>query len=269
MPPIKTPATPRAPEMLNLEASAPIHTPKIAHIVADRLRRKIITGQLQAGDTLPPEAQLMAQLGISRPALREALRILEAESLIAIGRGIRGGATVLVPTIDKVAQYGTFFLVANGTTLRDIHEARMLIEPAIVRQHAQQSDPELIDQLQRCTDNGKDKLKQGSWAEAMLSINEFHEQLVRFASNKSLVLLEGILHEIAVANYLFLEAGTDDATKKRLLSRTLENQKQLIELIREGKPEEAEQHWRESMERGAGVLAKTGRAGEKITLAND
>lgn len=268
MPSAKTPAAPRAPEMLDLGASAPIHTPKIAHIVADRLRRKIITGQLQAGDTLPPEAQLMGQLGISRPALREALRILEAESLIAIGRGIRGGATVLQPTIEKVAQYGTFFLVANGTTLRDIHEARMLIEPAIVRQHARQANPELIANLLRCNEDGLRKLKDGSWAEAMLSINEFHEQLVRYASNKSLVLLEGILHEIAVANYLFLEAGTDDATKKRLLSRTFENQKQLIELIAGGKAEEAEQHWRASMERGARVLAKTGRAGEKITLAD-
>ncbi|MDX9698176.1 MAG: GntR family transcriptional regulator [Rhodocyclaceae bacterium] len=252
--------------MADLSSVERIQTPKIAHIVADRLRRQIITGQLQAGDTLPPEAHLMAQLGISRPALREALRILEAESLIAIGRGIRGGATILKPTVEKVAQYGTFYLVANGTTLRDIHEARTLIEPAIVKKHASEPQPELLEKLETCVKAGNKAVAERDWGSAMLASNEFHVQLVRHASNKSLVLLEGILHEIAVGNYLFLESGTDDAVKERLLSRSFENQGKLVELIRAKDTEGAEQHWRDYMERGARVLAKTGHAGEKIKL---
>src|SRR5947207_8293112 len=60
---------------------ARIETPKLAHIVAARLRRRIITGELPPGSSLPREADLMAQFGVARPSLREALRVLEAEAL--------------------------------------------------------------------------------------------------------------------------------------------------------------------------------------------
>ena len=69
-----------------------IRVPKTAELVADRLRRQIIRGELREGDSLPPEADLMAAYGISRPTLREAFRVLESEGLIDVHRGSRGGA---------------------------------------------------------------------------------------------------------------------------------------------------------------------------------
>ena len=46
-------------------------------------------------DQLPPESALMEQFGVSRPTLREAFRILEAEGAISIRRGVRGGARLV------------------------------------------------------------------------------------------------------------------------------------------------------------------------------
>ena len=66
-----------------------LHVPKTSEIVADKIRAQIIRGELNEGDTLPPEGQLMDSLGISRPTLREAFRILEAEGLISVVRGKR------------------------------------------------------------------------------------------------------------------------------------------------------------------------------------
>src|SRR6266436_1760365 len=96
-----------------------IQTPKLAHVLADKLRRQIVSGELKPGDTLPSEAHLLEEYGISRPALREAMRVLESEELIAVSRGIRGGAVVLEPTIDKVAQFGRSYLIVHGTTQRE------------------------------------------------------------------------------------------------------------------------------------------------------
>jgi DNA-binding FadR family transcriptional regulator len=51
----------------------------MAELVADRIRRQIIRGEVRAGDALPPETALMESFGVSRPTLREAFRVLEAE----------------------------------------------------------------------------------------------------------------------------------------------------------------------------------------------
>lgn len=78
--------------------SGSVRIPKTAELVADRLRTEIVRGQLKEGDTLPPETTLMEEFGVSRPTLREAYRLLEAESLIQLKRGARGGASYPSPT---------------------------------------------------------------------------------------------------------------------------------------------------------------------------
>ena len=85
--------------------SARIRVPKTSELVADQIRRQIIRGDLNEGDSLPPEGTLLATLGISRPTLREAFRILEAESLISVVRGSRSGARVHRPSTELVSRY--------------------------------------------------------------------------------------------------------------------------------------------------------------------
>lgn len=244
-----------------------IQTPKLAHIVADRLRRRIVTGELKPGGNLPSEAQLMEQFGISRPALREALRVLEAESLIAIGRGTRNGATILKPSMDSVAQQGTFYLVTHGTTLREIHDTRALIEPTVVAQLARAPKPERVAALRRCVAEGRAALADGDFRRALLTANDFHELLMEFADNRALALLVRMLHELAVVNYLALdELGSDTATQARVIGKSLELQSGLIDLIEQGKSEEAGNYWRDYLARGARILASTGRAGERVQM---
>jgi len=48
---------------------------------------------------------MLSDLRISRPTLREALRVLEAEGLFSVGRGMRNGAAVAGPPISRVAHY--------------------------------------------------------------------------------------------------------------------------------------------------------------------
>ena len=60
-------------------ADGDVRLPKVAELVAGEIRRRIINGDVQAGDPLPNEAELTALFGVSRPTLREALRLLEAD----------------------------------------------------------------------------------------------------------------------------------------------------------------------------------------------
>lgn len=63
-------------------------------VVAQRLRRAIHLGELPPGSKLPPERILSERLGVSRITLREAIRVLEGEGYVEVGRGSRGGTTV-------------------------------------------------------------------------------------------------------------------------------------------------------------------------------
>jgi len=248
------------------KGAARIETPKLAHIVAQRLRRRIANGELPPGSSLPREADLMAQFGVSRPALREALRVLEAESLISLGRGARAGATVMAPSMSQVAHYGTFYLVAHGTTLREIHEARSLIEPSIVMLLARQRPPALIGQLCESVQTGRDALAT-DLKSAMLATNRFHELLVEAAANRALSLLVGMLHDIAVVNYMALDEGSPDiAAMTRIVGKTLDMFDEMVGLLEAGKADEAAVFWRGYLTRATRILAGSGRADQALAL---
>ena len=60
-------------------------------LIADELRALIVSGELADGASLGREPDLVERFGVSHPSLREALRILEAEGLITVVRGVLGG----------------------------------------------------------------------------------------------------------------------------------------------------------------------------------
>src|SRR5690606_34497762 len=106
-----------------------VHLPKTAELIAGQLRRQIVTGELKEGDALPPEASLLDAFAVSRPTLREAFRVLEAEGLISVRRGAHGGARVQTPSSRVAARYAGLVLQAQSTTLADVLDARTLLEP--------------------------------------------------------------------------------------------------------------------------------------------
>lgn len=93
----------------------PVHVPKAAELVAASLRGRILRRDLVPGDKLPPESALMAQYGVSRPTLREALRLLEAQQLLEVRRGARGGGVVRTPGTGPAIEAITLWLLLSGT----------------------------------------------------------------------------------------------------------------------------------------------------------
>src|SRR3546814_18258570 len=59
--------------------------------IADELRQLIVSGALDAGDSLGKETELIERFGVSRPSLREALRLIEAAGLLSATRRLPGG----------------------------------------------------------------------------------------------------------------------------------------------------------------------------------
>src|SRR5208282_3407440 len=108
-------------------------TREVPQRVADELRALIVSGELADGASLGREPDLVERFGVSRPSLREALRILEAEGLITVVRGVLGGVIVHEPAERMTARTAALLLTARNVSLADVFEARALLEPVAAR----------------------------------------------------------------------------------------------------------------------------------------
>jgi DNA-binding FadR family transcriptional regulator len=226
-------------------SSSVVRLPKTAEVVAARIRKRIIRGELNDGDFLPPENQLMASFAVSRPTLREALRILESENFISVMRGSRSGARIHRPPVENAARYAGFLLQIEGTTVADVYEARLAIEPYVVGKLAR-SQPEGATQLLRTeVERLREMVHDGRYLEFMVAVADFHRLLVEVSGLNTLLLLTRILQE-TVARYQvkFFEIHemSDELQQKHAFSG-LRSFDKVISLIDAGKAVEAEAHW--------------------------
>lgn len=236
-----------------------VRAEKLSHLVADQLRNQIAAGAIAPGDTLPSETELMKQMGVSRPTLREAMRVLESEGLLQLGRGARSGAAILAPSIERAARYGAMYLATHGTTIGDIHQVRTLLEPPLAAQYAQAAKKQVIRSLKDCIAEQQSALEERDYPRAVAAVNDFHGELVRHSPNNALKLLAGMLHEISANIYPLMALNGTRADQQMVYRRTQQSAEahaKLVKLIEAGKAAEAERFWRDYMLDTAAFMAK-------------
>jgi GntR family transcriptional regulator, transcriptional repressor for pyruvate dehydrogenase complex len=247
-----------------------VRSPKLAHLIAEQLRTDIATGKIAPGDTLPSEAELLDQYAISRPTLREALRVLEAETLIQLGRGSRTGARVLGPSIKAIAQRSALYLAVEATTMGEVHEVRSLLEPPIVTVLASRRKKEFLRTLQECVERQSAALQASDYGAVLVAINDYHDLLIGLSDNKALNLLAGILHQIASRLHPHILAVGDRRNQRQMFAKrvagSVEAYRELTRLIAAGKPAEAEKKWRSHMDNVARYLVESGIAKLRVSM---
>src|ERR1700761_1074792 len=243
-----------------------LRIPKTAELIADHIRKMIIRGELKDGDFLEPQSQLIASYAVSRPTVREAFRILEAEELISVQRGSRTGARIHRPKSDVVARQAGLVLQAQGTTLADIQEARLAIEPWAARLVAKRRSGADVEFLRKSVRAAHDSIPDATRFAA--AVTAFHQAVVELSGNHTLTLLitimRGILqrHEALMAARLN-EASSMQERRKRILPG-LRSFEKLIALIAAGDESGSEKHWRLHME-NANKDWEAGGGGAKTT----
>ena len=106
----------------------PVLVPRASDILAAKLRDIILSGRIPAGGALPTERELVAQSGLSRASVREALRVLEVEGLISTRVGRSGGSTVTLPGRASVARSLELFVRSQGIRLEALLVCRFVVE---------------------------------------------------------------------------------------------------------------------------------------------
>jgi GntR family transcriptional repressor for pyruvate dehydrogenase complex len=227
----------------NYNTGVPPRLPRMAELVAADLRRRIIGGDLADGAELPREAEMVEEFGVSRPSLREALRILETEGLIRIRRGKVGGAIVRRPTAQSTAYHVGLTLQSRGVTLRDLAQARGVLEPACAgfaagqpasaRKKIVKRLTELIDESEACLGESY------AFTETAL---KFHAAVVELSGNTTVAVLAGALEAVWSsqerhwAERASHEGGYPDPKAQ---SEVLRAHRRVVRAIADGDPEAA------------------------------
>lgn len=223
-----------------------LHVPKMAEVIVERLRRQIVRGELLEGETLPSEQQLQARFGVARPTLREAFRILESESLITVRRGAHGGALVRVPNTDVAARYAALILEHRGTTLADLYEARIVIEPAAVGLLAVKRTHADIGQLRTALIDHDAHV--GNPNRLIRTHTAFHALLIELTGNHTLGVLTAMVQQIIDrANWKHIEADAGTPEYATRTHRGLRAHHRVVDLIDAGAASDAVELWRKHL----------------------
>jgi len=213
-------------------------------LIADELRALIVSGELADGASLGREPDLVERFGVSRPSLREALRILEAEGLITVVRGVLGGVIVHHPDERMTARTAALVLQSRNVTLGDVHQARSAIEPACVRILAESPRRAMIKELTALVEEQRRVVED---PEGFGQANaQFHKRLVELTGNQTLSVVAEMLNEI-VARAVTAVSLSPRADSIAVRERGIRSQERLIALIDAGRAPQAEAHWREHM----------------------
>lgn len=120
--------------------------------VLDHLETAIRSGDLRAGDLLPAERDLAADLGVSRTAVREAIRALQAQGVISSEVGSRGGTRVTSKAGPALAKLLRLHVAVANYPVSDLTEVRIALERTAVKAACEQPSTVVLRQLRMALD---------------------------------------------------------------------------------------------------------------------
>ncbi len=180
------------------------------------LRDRLLEGTIRSGDRLIPERDLAAQLGVSRPIVREALRALSMMGAVEIQS--RVGTIVRQPDVSVLGDFFAYSLAQQQGVIEDVMQARIAIECQAVRLACQRSTTfdfeslgHALEQIEATID---DPIK-GSLAD-----HEFHAALVRASKSDTLASLYTAMASILIRSHRDRRAmvGMDAGIKEHLIA---------------------------------------------------
>ena len=178
---------------MNPEGRAP-QAPRgvLPEAVAEQIQTRILDGTFRAGDRLPPERELAAQLGVNRSSVREALKKLEQLRLVSIQQG--SGIRIQSPDQASFDLVGALLFTgerANLPRIRDLLELRELVGAGVLRLALERGSSAEGAALMECLRHAVDPELRGE--DFMRGLHDLEEGLARMSGNRILLLLSNSL----------------------------------------------------------------------------
>jgi GntR family transcriptional repressor for pyruvate dehydrogenase complex len=153
-------------------------------LVADAIEREIIAGRIRPGEPIGSEVELAKQFQLNRATVREGIRLLEQGGLIQ--RDSRRRLFAGFPHYNRLATRISRALVLHEVTFRELFDAALAIETAIIELAVAQVTPQDIAALEANLAH-TERVADDPAAIANLD-TEFHDLVAKSAKNRVLLL---------------------------------------------------------------------------------
>ena len=200
-----------------------IHYGRLYEQIVEQIELRILSGELNPGDKLPPERELAKQFGVSRTAVREAMKALSLKGLIVVHPG-RG--TFVTDYTSTAVRHSIDLMVKIGKTdgVAALMEVREILEPEIAALAADRASEEEIAIMQEAIDAMDEALDDpDTYIEADL---DFHLALAQATNNALIPVLIDSLVDL-LREHRIRSAGVDGG-----LERGQPHHKIIIDAIR-------------------------------------
>ena len=207
--------------------------------VLAQIEENLRTGAWALGERLPGERALAEQMGVSRPSVREAVRVLEAMGIVrtAVGSGPDAGATVVDRPAAGLGAAVRLHIASGTLPVHDVVATRAVLETWAVGQAAQRdaAEDDLAD-AQRLLEEMDDASLS---PEDFVTLDpEFHHSLVQLAGTQ---LVEAILTGLRAAVAAYVTAGVERIQSwETLSSRLCAEHKALLAAVAAGDADQAQ-----------------------------
>ena len=205
----------------------------LAEQVTEQLEKLIIAKQLQAGEKIPSERELAKQFGVSRTVIREAVRALQARSMLEVNSG--SGTVVRNVTTQSVSKSFSMLLRRGGPHVdyAKVSEVRRLLEVEIAGLAAERRTASDIDKLHAIV-HTMDEMQRDRDSFARIDV-AFHVALAEATHNDLFVVLLESLADI------MLEVRRTGFDAPGASSHAIEYHRRIYEQVRDGRIVEAQQ----------------------------
>jgi DNA-binding FadR family transcriptional regulator len=210
----------------------PVRQSRTHELVLESIEERLLSGELKAGDRLPPERELAPVLGVSRSALREALRVMETIGVLAaqVGRGPDSGARIVRNPDDALGRLLRLHLALGSYDLQDVLEARVVLERSSFEAAARSAPEELLAEAAEILDRmQRDDIGVAEFNELD---TRFHIQIARSSGNQLISTLTSAVRESV--RTLILEAEEADGTWPVTAAALNAEHTELLRLVRAG-----------------------------------
>ena len=168
-----------------------IRRSKVYEQVARQLQQRIID-ELEPGDLLPPERELVQMLGVSRSSVRDAIRSLELVGLLEPRQGI--GTVVREPSADSSAHPLAGILLQKRKMVGELLEVRKMIEPPLAGRAALHASEVAVAELEKILSRQKEKVRRGELA--IEEDSEFHYAIALASANSVVLKVVDVLMDL-------------------------------------------------------------------------
>ncbi|WP_369370834.1 FadR/GntR family transcriptional regulator [Promicromonospora sp. Populi] len=222
--------------------------------VLAQIESGLSAGKWPIGDRLPAERALAEELGVSRPSVREAIRILEAMGLVrtAVGSGPSSGATVIDRPAAGLGAAVRLHIASGALPVSDVVQTRVLLEAGAVRDAATRvpDDAALASVREHVEAMADPALDVAAFVE---HDQDFHIELARLGGNQ---LVEAILSGMRAAVASYVMAGAEAVEEwPRTAARLCAEHRAILDAVARHDGAEAERLMREHIE---GFYRETG-----------